>query len=152
MPARTCAEVRSAVSREPGRRIRVGLERTRRRVTISDLICDLVEWWLLHRDALDLDYDRLVFDADGTGGQLGAYMDDELYDELRMACADEQLRRAGGGYPARRVTTVAGMVRGLLTLWLERRDVLDGMLAGRRGSEEGRGDAHADRGGGKRGG
>ena len=116
MPARTCAEVRSAVSREPGRRIRVGLERTRRRVTISDLICDLVEWWLLHRDALDLDYDRLVFDADGTGGQLGAYMDDELYDELRMACEQNAVPCVEGDF--------------------ELPDVLDGMLAGRRGSEE----------------
>ncbi|MCI6547864.1 MAG: hypothetical protein MR874_07825 [Coriobacteriaceae bacterium] len=135
MPARTCAAVRSAVSREPGRRVRVGLERSRRRVTISDLICDLARWWLAHRDALDLDYDRLVFEAQDTGGQLAAYMDDDLYDELRTACADEQLRRSCDGYPALRVTAVAGILRGLLTLWLRERDVLDGMLAERRRSE-----------------
>lgn len=152
MPARLCAAVRSAVSREPGRRVRVALERSRRRVTISELVCDLVRWWLAHRDALDTDYEWLVFEAEDAGGQLAAYMDDDLYDELRIACADEQTRRARGGWPAPRVTTVAGIVRGLLTLWLRDRDVLDGMLAERRGSEQESGDSDADRGGHEQGG
>ena len=106
-----------------------------------------MRWWLAHRDALDVDYEWLVFEAEDTGGQLAAYMDDDLYDELRIACADEQTRRARGGWPIPRVTTVAGIVRGLLTLWLRERDVLDGMLAERRGSEQERSDADADRGG-----
>lgn len=116
-----------AVAEETRRRVGVGLvEVDARPVTSADVTRALVDVWLDDPSILD-SRERTQYSADYALRTVSLRADQRA--AMRVACAREPLRRAKAGVETEDKVSVSSVLRDLMDLWLDERDVLDDYLA-----------------------